>query len=88
MQSPVLSWVLHYWYFSHPGHLSIPQAISIPELSCETVKKSQATVLNEFSIDSHYLTADRVHFIANPFREKKKKKKKKNCFPDNNSPSL
>lgn len=86
MRSPVLSWVLHYWYFSHPGHLSIPQAISIPELSCETVKKkSQATVLNEFSTDSHYLTADRVHFIANPFCGKKKKK---NRFPDNNSTNL
>ena len=36
-------------------------------------KKSQATVLNEFCTDSHYLTADRVHFIANPFCGKKKK---------------
>lgn len=72
MQSPVLSWVLHYWYFSRPGHLSIPQAISIAELNCETVKSG--TVLSEFSTDYHYLTADRVHFMANPFLEKKKKK--------------
>ena len=31
-------------------------------------KKSQATVLNEFSTSSHYLTADGVHCMANPRR--------------------
>lgn len=54
-----------------PGHLSIPQAILIAELNCETVKSG--TVPSEFSTDYHYLT-DRVYLLmANPFLGEKKK---------------
>ena len=71
-QNAVLSGVLLRWYFCRPGHMSISQAVSIPELSCVwNCRKNQATELHEFSTDSHYLTTDRVHLHGKSFSWKK-----------------